>query len=235
MATHQLTEPQYFLNRHFSWLQFNERGLEEARDQNNPLLERLKFLAITASNLDEFVEVRVAGILQQVEHGKAVDPGPDGRTPPQVLTELAAKIHEFGKSQYDCWRDELVPALAEESIRIVTLKDLNAADREYIESFYRKSIEPLLTPVTVDPAHPFPRVLNKALCLAFLLRRRRRSSQIYLGVVTVPRALPRLVRLPDEGGTIEFAFLHDIVHAYAGRLYHGYQILSAAPFRVTRN
>src|SRR6202789_1082318 len=235
MATHQLTEPQYFLNRHFSWLQFNERVLEEARDQNNPLLERLKFLAITASNLDEFVEVRVAGILQQVEHGKAVDPGPDGRTPPQVLTELAAKIHEFVKSQYDCWRDELVPALAEESIRIVTLKDLNAADREYIESFYRKSIEPLLTPVTVDPAHPFPHVLNKALCLAFLLKRKRRGGQTYLGVVTVPRALPRLVLLPAKDGTVAYVFLSDVIQAFAERLYHGYEVLSAAAFRVTRN
>src|ERR1700678_3330982 len=235
MATHQLTEPQYFPNRHFSWLQFNERVLEEARDQNNPLLERLKFLAITASNLDEFVEVRVAGILQQVEHGKAVDPGPDGRTPPQVLTELAAKIHEFVKSQYDCWRDELVPALAEESIRIVTLKDLNAADREYIESFYRKSIEPLLTPVTVDPAHPFPHVLNKALCLAFLLRRKRRGVVPYLGVVTVPRALPRLVLLPSDNGAVKYVFLSDVIQAFADRLYHGYEVLSAAGFRVTRN
>src|SRR6202789_330098 len=235
MATHQLTEPQYFLNRHFSWLQFNERVLEEARDQNNPLLERLKFLAITASNLDEFVEVRVAGILQQVEHGKAVAPGPDGRTPPQVLTELAAKIHEFVKSQYDCWRDELVPALAEESIRIVTLKDLNAADREYIESFYRKSIEPLLTPVTVDPAHPFPHVLNKALCLAFLLRRKRRGVVPYLGVVTVPRALPRLVLLPSDNGAVKYVFLSDVIQAFADRLYHGYEVLSAAGFRVTRN
>src|ERR1700678_929795 len=135
MATHQLTEPQYFLNRHFSWLQFNERVLEEARDQNNPLLERLKFLAITASNLDEFVEVRVAGILQQVEHGKTIEVGPDGRTPQEVLTQLAAKIHEFVKSQYDCWRDGLVPALTDESIRIVTPKELSASDRVYVETF----------------------------------------------------------------------------------------------------
>src|SRR5271156_2594446 len=235
MATHQLTEPQYFLNRHFSWLQFNERVLEEARDQNNPLLERLKFLAITASNLDEFVEVRVAGILQQGEHGKAVDAGPDGRTPPQVLTQLAVKIHEFVKSQYDCWRDELVPALADESIRIVTLKDLNASDRAHIESFYRKSIEPLLTPVTVDPAHPFPHVLNKALSLAFLLRRKRRGVVPYLGVVTVPRALPRLVLLPSENGAVKYVFLSDVIQAFADRLYHGYEVLSAAGFRVTRN
>jgi polyphosphate kinase len=235
MATLPLSDPQYFLNRHFSWLQFNERVLEEARDQKNPLLERLKFLAITASNLDEFVEVRVAGILQQVEHGKAVEAGPDGRTPKVVLTQLAAKIYEFVKSQYDCWRDELVPALAEESVRIVTLKQLNATDRAHIESVYLKSIEPLLTPVTVDPAHPFPHVLNKALSLAFLLRRKRRGIAPYLGVVTVPRALPRLVLLPSTNGSVKYVFLSDVIQAFASRLYHGYEVLSAAAFRVTRN
>ena len=235
MANDQLAAPQYFLNRHFSWLQFNERVLEEARDQNNPLLERLKFLAITASNLDEFVEVRVAGILQQVEHGKAVEAGPDGRTPKEVLTQLAAKIHEFVKSQYDCWRDELVPALADQSIRIVTLKELSAEHRAHIETFYVKSIEPLLTPVTVDTAHPLPHVLNKALSLAFLLRRKRRGVAPYLGVVTVPRALPRLVLLPPENGVVKCVFLSDVIQVFADRLYHGYAVLSAAAFRVTRN
>ncbi len=235
MTNKQVAGTEYFLNRHLSWLQFNERVLEEARDHNNPLLERLKFLAITASNLDEFVEVRVAGILQQVEHGKAVDAGPDGRTPQEVLTLLAGKIHEFVKSQYDCWRDELVPALAKESIRIVSLKQLNPADRAYIESFYLKSIEPLLTPVTVDPAHPFPHVLNKALCLAFLLRRKRKSVAPYLGVITVPRALPRFLPLPSDNGPVKYVFLSDVIQAFADRLYHGYEVLSAAAFRVTRN
>ena len=107
--------------------------------------------------------------------------------------------------------------------------------RDYIESFYAKTVEPLLTPVTVDPAHPFPHVLNKALCLAFLLKRRKRGSQVQLGVVTVPRALPRLVLLPSADDTVEYVFLHDVVRAFAERLYHGYEILSAAAFRVTRN
>jgi polyphosphate kinase len=234
MARSSVADPQHFINRHFSWLQFNERVLEEARDQANPVLERVKFLAITASNLDEFVEVRVAGILQQVEHGNR-EPGPDGRIPEDVLTELSAKIHGFVKSQYDCWQDELVPALTPESIRVLSLAQLRPAVREYIENFYTKGVEPLLTPVTVDPAHPFPHVLNKALCLAFLLKRKGRNSHTYLGVVTVPRALPRLVLLPSTEGAVEYVFLHDIVHAFADRLYHGYEILSAAPFRVTRN
>jgi polyphosphate kinase len=234
MKRNQLADPNLFLNRHFSWLQFNERVLEEARDRNNPVLERVKFLAITASNLDEFVEVRVAGLLQQVEHGHR-EPGPDGRIPETVLTQLTEKIHLFVESQYDCWGDELVPALAKESVRVLGLPELRPAAREHIERFYVRTVEPLLTPVTVDPAHPFPHVLNKALCLAFLLQRKRRSSQKYLGVVTVPRALPRLVRLPSAEGTVEYIFLHDVVHAFAERLYHGYEVLSAAAFRVTRN
>jgi polyphosphate kinase len=224
-----------YLNRHFSWLQFNERVLEEARDPSNPLLERVKFLAITASNLDEFVEVRVAGLLQQVEHGHR-EPGPDGRTPEEVLRGLTERIHGFVESQYNCWRKELVPALARERIRVLTPAELRPAAREYLERFYAEKVEPLLTPVTVDPAHPFPHVLNKALCLAFLLRKKsRKSHSPYLGVVTVPRTLPRVVRLPSPEGSIEYIFLHNVVHEFAERLYHGYEVLSCAAFRVTRN
>jgi len=234
MSRNGFLDPNLFFNRHLSWLQFNERVLEEACDPSNPLLERVKFLGITASNLDEFVEVRVAGLLQQVEHGNH-DAGPDGRTPEKVLGELATRIQTFVKNQYDCWRDELVPQLAKESVRVLGLSELGPAAREHIEKFYVASVEPLLTPVTVDPAHPFPHVLNKALCLAFLLRRKRRRAQAYLGVVTVPRALPRLVRLPSPEGRVDYIFLHDVVHAFAERLYHGYEVLSAAAFRVTRN
>ena len=234
MKNNDVAHPQYIFNRHHSWMQFNQRVLEEARDAKNPLLERVKFLAITASNLDEFVEVRVAGILQQVEHGN-IEPGPDGRAPAEVLKELAEKIHSFVKAQYDCWREELLPALTAESVRVVSWKKLGPGARLYVENYYIKSVEPLLTPVTVDPTHPFPHVLNKALCLAFLLKRKRRGGQIYLGVVTVPRALPRLVLLPAKDGTVEYVFLSDVIQAFANRLYHGYEVLSAAAFRVTRN
>jgi polyphosphate kinase len=234
MGSPLVEDPRLYFNRHLSWLQFNRRVLEEALDRNNPLLERVKFLGITASNLDEFVEVRQAGLLQQAEQGHGVV-GPDGMLPDMVLRQLSAAIHQFVKDQYACWRGKLIPALAAESIHVRSVREWTPRAQKMAERFYSERVEPLLTPVTVDPAHPFPRVLNKALCLAFLLRRRRKSSQVYLGVVTVPRALPRLVRMPGEGDNIDFAFLHDIVHAFAGRLYHAYQILSAAPFRVTRN
>src|SRR3984885_8528805 len=234
MARITIPDSERFFNRHLSWIQFNQRVLEEARDPANPLLERVKFLGITASNLDEFVEVRLAGLMQQAEHGNR-EPEADGRIPEQVLAELISKISGFVDEQYECWRDDLVPALEAESVRVLGRGDLRPQAREYIETFYAKTVEPILTPVTVDPAHPFPHVLNKALCLAFLLKRKGRGPQIYLGVVTVPRALPRLVRLPSPKDSIEFVFLHDVVHAFADRLYHGYEILSAAAFRVTRN
>src|SRR5271169_1119922 len=234
MRRASLEDPRYFLNRHLSWLQFNHRVLEEARDSGNPLLERVKFLAITASNLDEFVEVRVAGLLQQAEQSRG-EIGPDGLAPGELLPRLAEELQEFVKDQYTCWREELVPGLAGESVRVRKINELDADAKKVVEKFYSEQVEPILTPVTVDPAHPFPRVLNKALCVAFLLRRRKKASEVYLGVVTVPRALPRLLRLPAQEGAIEFTFLHDIVHAYSQRLYHGYEILSAAPFRVTRN
>ncbi len=138
MWRNKLADPRLFLNRHFSWLQFNERVLEEARDPKNPLLERVKFLAISASNLDEFVEVRVAGLLQQVEHG-IQDPGPDGRKPREVLTELAARTHRFVKAQYDCWREKLVPSLLSESIKIVTMRSLRPSARAHVENFYSQN------------------------------------------------------------------------------------------------
>jgi len=234
MTHEKLSDPRLFFNRYVSWLQFNERVLEEARSAANPLLERVKFLAITASNLDEFVEIRVAGLLQQAEQGHA-EPGPDGRSPSAVLAELAGKLHEFAQAQYACWRDDLVPALARESVHVLRVSALPPAQKDYIAKFFSKTVEPLLTPVTVDPAHPFPHVLNKALCLAFLLRPKRRRAEPYLGVVTVPRTLPRLVLLPSAGGKTEYVFLHDIVHAFSEKLYRGYEVLSAAAFRVTRN
>ena len=229
-----LADPRLYFNRHLSWLRFNERVLEEARDSSNPLLERVKFLAITASNLDEFVEVRVAGLLQQVEHGNPKT-GPDGKVPEDVLRDLAREMHGFVDAQYRCWREDLVPALAKERIRVLAPGDLRPEQRQAMDEFYSKTVEPLLTPVSVDPAHPFPHVLNKALCLAFLLRKKGRKARTLLGVVTVPRALPRLVRLPSPEGSLEYIFLHDVVNAFAEQLYHGYEVLSCAAFRVTRN
>ena len=232
MARLSLDNPQYYLNRDTSWLAFNERVLEEAEDAGNPLLERLKFLAISASNLDEFFEIRVASMLQQIEDGYN-DATPDGLTLIQKRDLLAELAHKFVDAQYDCWNN-LRPDMAEKGIRVLGMEELSASARRFVDEYCEKELDPLLTPVTVDPAHPFPRVINKALCMGFLLRRRRRSALTYTGVVSVPRSLPRLVRLPSEN-TADFIFLADLVAYHAHNMYHGYDIVAAAPFRVTRN
>ena len=228
-----VSDPSLYINRETSWLAFNRRVLEEANDENNPLLERVKFLAISASNLDEFFEVRVAGLLQRIEEG-FIDSGPDALSAQQERELIALETHEFVQEQYDCWNNQLMPALAKENIRVLDLKDLDPEQEAFIDSYCEKEVDPLLTPVTVDPAHPFPRVLNKALCIALLLRRKRRASGTYMGVITVPRVLPRLVRLPSRTGT-DYVFLADLLTYHAASMYRGYEIISAASFRVTRN
>lgn len=224
-----------FLGREVSWLQFNRRVLEEAKDPSNPLLERVKFLAITASNLDEFVEIRVAGVLQRIEDGYN-EINPDGCTLGQTLDALVEEMHAYVKDQYICWNEQILPELARAGIRVLGWDEMGEEAREDANAFYQREVDPLLTPITIDPAHPFPRVLNKALCIAFLLHSKRKAtSEPLLGVITVPRALPRLVRLPSSGGTIDYVFLHDLIERNAAGMYRGYEILSKAAFRVTRN
>jgi len=220
-------------NREASWLKFNWRVLEEAGDVRNPLLERVKFLAISASNLDEFFEVRVGGLLQQIEDGHNSTTA-DGLTMVEERELIKDTTHEFVAEQYSCWNERLRPELAEHGIRVLGLDELDETALAFVNDYCARELDPLLTPVTVDPAHPFPRVINKALCVALLLRRRRRSSLTYTGVVTVPRALPRLVRLPSQG-TTDFIFLADLVVHHAVKMYQGYDIVSSAAFRVTRN
>ena len=234
MSRVALDDPRSYINRHIAWLGFNRRVLEEALDTTNPLLERVKFLAISASNLDEFVEVRLASLLQQVEHGSQ-ETGPDGLSPVEQLHEISREMQSFVTGQYDCWNQSLIPALRKENIRILQVARLDRSQRDSVDLFYGRQVDPLLSPVTIDPAHPFPHVLNKALCIAFLLRRRGRPPMPYLGVVTVPRKLPRLVRVPNSGRTIDYIFLHDLIASHARNLYRGYEVISVGAFRVTRN
>jgi len=228
-----------FFSRDESWLHFNERVLEEAQDPTNPLLERVKFLAITASNLDEFVEIRVAGILQRIEDGisqpQPADEG--GLSPQERLDRLSVLLTEFVAAQYACWNDHILPALGTEKVRLLKFDELDAKARAHVLKFYNDEVDPLLTPVTIDPSHPFPRVLNKALCIALLLRLKRSKggTATALGVVTVPRALPRLICLPSKPGTQDFILLHELIESQVERMYPGYEILSKSPFRVTRN
>jgi len=235
MPKSQSSPESLFFGRDESWLSFNRRVLEEAQDATNPLLERVKFLAITASNLDEFVEIRIASVLQRLEDGYN-EPSPDGTTLEQSLAAINEDMHGFVQEQYRCWNDQLLPSLGKAGVRVLGWHEIDEEARKSATTFYQKEVDPLLTPITIDPAHPFPRVLNKALCIALLLRRKRRgTSGPVLGVVTVPRALPRLVPLPSTSNTQDFVFLHDLIEQHAAGMYRGYEILSKAAFRVTRN
>jgi polyphosphate kinase len=223
------------LSRDESWLSFNRRVLEEAQDATNPLLERVKFLAITASNLDEFFEIRIAGVLQRIEDGYN-EAAPDGSTLRDSLEAMKEETQRFVADQYRCWNQELLPALRKAGIRVLEWSEMSEEARHFAANYYQREVDPLLTPITIDPAHPFPRVLNKAMCLALLLRRKRRGTAgPVLGVLTVPRALPRFVRLPSSEGKEDFVFLHELIERNAGAMYRGYEILSRAAFRVTRN
>jgi polyphosphate kinase len=235
----ETTVENLFFSRDESWMRFNQRVLEEAQDETNPLLERVKFLAITASNLDEFVEIRVAGFLQRIEDGYNLAQPPDegGLTPQERLDGLMERIVRFVEAQYRCWNEQLLPAMQAEKIRVLRWSELGEKARAQALEFYETEVDPLLTPVTVDPSHPFPRVLNKALCIGLLLRHKRRGLKVAtaLGVVTVPRALPRLVPLVGEEGYSDFILLHELVESQVERMFRGYEVLSRSAFRVTRN
>jgi len=228
-----------FFSRDESWMRFNQRVLEEAQDATNPLLERVKFLAITASNLDEFVEIRVAGMLQRIEDGYIVAQPLDegGLTPQERLDLLSERMQVFVADQYRCWNEQLLPAMHAEKIRVLCWKELSSEAREHALEFYEREVDPLLTPVTIDPSHPFPRVLNKALCIGLLLRHKRKGTKptTALGVVTVPRALPRLIPLVGATGYCDFILLHELVESQVERMFRGYEVLSRSAFRVTRN
>ena len=229
-----------YFNREESWLRFNERVLEEAQDPTNPLLERVKFLAITASNLDEFLEIRVAGILQQIEEGGApgdlIEEG--GLTQAERMERLGRELHAFSERQAACWTEWLEPALAAAEIRVVGWKQLRPSDRVFALQFFQEQVDPLLTPVTLDPSHPFPRVLNKSLCLALLLRTKRKAATrgpYVLGILTIPRTLPALLALPPRKGRRDFLPLDELIEAQAKQMFRGYRVLGHAAFRVTRN
>jgi polyphosphate kinase len=231
----------HLIDRDESWLLFNRRVLEEADDPTNPLLERVKFLAITASNLDEFVEIRVAGVLQRIEEGLGLPQRVDdsGLTQDERVDRLRDHLHQFTLDQAACWNDRLLPELKRAGVNLVRWKSLRKADREFAIKFFQEQVDPLLTPVTLDPSHPFPRVLNKALCLALLLRHKRKmksgTGPKVLGVITIPRSLPSLIALPERKGQRNFLLLEELIEAHIQSMFRGYSILNHTAFRVTRN
>jgi len=228
-------KPQHFLNRELSWLEFDQRVLDEALDRKNPLLERLKFFCIVSSNLDEFFEVRVAGLKQQIE-AKVSERTVDGYTPSELFRVVTRRVRQLVQDQDTCWSEDLLPALEKNGFKFRTLPQLDEASRKWIEAFYRTEVQPVLTPLAVDPAHPFPQLLNKSLNIMVRLAgtSRGRTAQ-HLAVVQVPRVLPRLVPLPHPDGRREYVRLGEIIGHFLGDLFPGMQILGHWRFRVTRN
>jgi polyphosphate kinase len=234
-AVETALEPAQFLNRELSWLEFNQRVLEEARDPSNPVLERLKFFCITSSNLDEFFQVRVAGLKQQIE-SEVTTPGLDGRTPIQSLRATHERIRRMVHEQYVCWREELVPELARHGIRFIAPAQLGEADLKWLENFYRSDVRPVLTPLAIDPNHPFPQLLNKSLNIIVHLEMQTGAEKLrHLAVVQAPRVLPPVVRLPRAEGGRDYVFLGQVIGHFLGDLFPGTHIIGYWHFRVTRN
>ena len=227
--------PEHFLNRELSWLAFNQRVLDEALDPTTPLLERVKFFCITSSNLDEFFEVRVAGLKQQIE-SDVVERSVDGLTASECFRAIHRRVREMVEAQFRCWREQLVPALAESGIRFLEVADLGPADRLWVESYFIQQVGPVLTPLGLDPAHPFPQLLNKTLNLIVQVELPQNGeAQRRLAIVQVPRALPRLVKLPRDDSRQDYVFLAHVVGHYLADLFPGTKLLGHWQFRATRN
>jgi len=231
------TDGSRFLNRELSWLEFNARVLEEAADKTNPLLERLKFAAIFSSNLDEFFEVRVAGLQQQLYAGiEPQDYGADGLGPAEQLARIEARVHSLVAEQHRLLDSEIMPGLTAGGIERVALDSLDAADRDHLDKLFAREIYPVLTPLAIDPGHPFPHVHNKSLNIVLLAENGESGQQLY-GVVQVPAVLDRVVALPggEPAERLRFVLLEDIIAAHLGDLFGGFKVLAHTVFRVTRN
>jgi len=228
---------QNFLNRELGLLEFNRRVLAQAEDASVPLLERLKYLCIVSSNLDEFFEIRVAGLKEQAKLGGLAS-GPDGLEATQILKRLYTPTHQLIARQYQLFNDELVPALAAQGIKFLRRTHWSPVQQAWVKDFFLREVMPVLTPIGLDPAHPFPRVLNKSLNFAVELHGKdafgRNSAK---AIVQAPRVLPRAILLPPEisGCPHGFVFLSSILHAHVGELFSGMEVLGCYQFRVTRN
>jgi polyphosphate kinase len=227
--------PGHFINRELSWLEFNQRVLDEALDAATPLLERLKFFCIASSNLDEFFEVRVAGLKQAIE-SELTERSVDGLTASETFAAVTKRVRRMVDQQYRCWREDLRPALLKQGIGFLPMRELKAVDLAYVDKFYREQVRLVLTPLGIDPSHPFPQLLNKSLNMIVELEvEHRGQTEWRMAVVQIPRVLPRLVRLPGPDSRREYVFLGDLIGANLPDLFAGAKIKGWWRFRVTRN
>jgi polyphosphate kinase len=229
-----LDDESLYLNRELSWIEFNKRVLEEAEDLTHPLLERLKFLAIFSTNLDEFFMIRVAGLQEQIYSG-VTELSSDGMTPLEQMREIRARLIPMYKRQADVWRKTIVPALEREGIHLHRHEELTAEERVDLERDFFDNIMPVLTPLALDPGHPFPRLLNRSLTIAFrLVDEQSDEDESKVAVVQLPSALPRLIKLARTGGH-HYVLFEDVIRAHASILFPGLRVEESHLFRVTRD
>src|SRR5690349_1815545 len=235
MDAPDLKAPQHYINRELSFLEFNRRVLAQAFDESVPLLERLRFLCISSSNLDEFFEIRVSGLKQLLELGS----GPfasDGMSLEQQATAIHERASGLVAEQYRCLNEVLMPALARRDILLLGREDWSPEAEKWLEQYFELEVEPVLSPLGLDPARPFPRIQNKS--LNFIVRLQGKDAfgrDTDLAVVQAPRSLPRVVALPDAGGCKRFVLLTGIVQHFVSKLFSGMDVLGCYQFRVTRN
>ncbi len=226
-----------YINRDLSLLQFHLRVLAQAASPRHPLLERLFFLIIFSSNMDEFFEIRVAGIMQKLNLGDGANT-PHGMRPSETLSEISALAHEAIQEQYRILNEDILPALAEQDIRYLKRDELNAEQSAWMKRYFIEQVSPVLTPISIDPAHPFPRLVNKSLnFIASLEGKDAFGRDINLAIVPAPRSLPRVIRLPDEltGGKEHHVMLSAVIHEHIGDLFPGMNVTGCHQFRLTRN
>lgn len=232
-----LSNSDYYINRELSHLQFNIRVLEQALDESHPLLDRLFFLTIFSKNLDEFYEVRVANLTRQLAYARE-QTGADGMHPKQVLDGIRSICSETMERQYDILNNTLLPALEQENIFFLRRRDWTEKQRQWVSDFFDESLQPLISPIGLDPSHPFPRLVNKS--LNFIVQLEGKDAfgrETGMAIIPAPRSLPRIVRIPDEltDGGDNFIFLSSMIHEHADQLFPGMKVKGCYQFRVTRN
>ena len=233
MKNHSFS-PLHFLNRELSWLEFNERVLEEAQDANNPLLERLKFLSIMGSNLDEFFMIRVAS-LQGIVEANFVKIDPSGLTPLEQIERISVRTHKQVFDMYNCYNRSLKKSLKKENIHFIKLKDLNNTQLDFIRDYYDNNIFPVLTPMVVNKNQPFPLILNKTLNIALLLEDITNSDNLLFGTIQVPSVLNRLVEVPALGSERSFILLEEIIKFNLMTLFDNHNVIATGCYRITRD
>jgi polyphosphate kinase len=226
-----------YINRELSWLEFNRRVLEEAKNESVPLLERVKFLAIFSSNLDEFFMVRVARLKRLILQ-ESLSVEPDGLTHAETLIAVSKRVHELAEEQHRCFLNTMMPQLSAEGIHLVRPEEMSGEQERFLEEYFHRTLYPIVTPLAIDPGHPFPYLANRSLCLVVSLRTRiaSRLPHTDLSIVHIPtQVAPRFIALPGREGQYAFMLLEDVLHHYLPRLYHGFEILSCHAIRITRD